>query len=1635
MSVKIFKIQEYDHLAEISQFERVSQIVLEQDGRTFSQALLIGNYNIEGVELDALLITDTFIAVLEFKNWGGSIVATENGNWTSNGLTIEGGAGGKSPYAQIRLNRSRTTSGLRRLLSKPDLNELKGVIIMGQDAEIDDHLISDQVKRWMRICDNRSLSEVLSNCAKKTLFTSSEMVEMPELLGIQRFIINDIASAETISANLPTPAYGQESALSFFDELALLEPEQGIKSSYQELRRVFRAAVDQKTTFNTLRLNGLYAKMDYLSREYHIKKSIFKAANNTRDRLKKLSTFSDNELQKCFPIDLKAVCDFIHAVYDEPIPEDLASKLPKEVPVEMRSTVEAPVYRIIVSQWDDKYIYGTSEDIAEDEVRICYSPGEERYGGDWKYIETLLYQDCQINIVRPRKNNGIYFPELIILDPDYLIDVSTITKCFDVISDNPMHNLFKKIRVFDASPATMLGNFASQLLDEEVHNEPEENSYEESFRNYIRNNAFTALTTLQDTDVSDIHSKGEVQKRNIRNALDDALTNMVGDYRNDKVMLEPSFYSEMLGVQGRMDFLQLDYRVLIEQKSGKAENEFLMDKRGESPKQQKEHYIQLILYRAILHYNYELENGDISSFLLYSKYSNGLIGLGSAPQLLFEAIKMRNRLVRYENMYCLGGLSIMLEDYIKDPDKICKPEMREGKWWQNYKRKDYVNLLTPFQNASELELSYYYRFMTFIENEHVLAKVGTREKENSGFAAKWLDTLDDKHQAGNIYDKLTLTAPDLHHAGSVSQLVFTLDSESPTDMSNFRTGDIVIAYSYDKDKEPDARKTMVFRGTIINLEPEIITVKLNAAQSDKYVFTRDTNKYWAIEHDFMESSFNSLYRGMTLFVAAPQARKDLLLLQRQPDVDRSLQLKGDYQDFNELALRVKQARDLFLIIGPPGTGKTSYGMLYTLQEELLEPDSNVLIMSYTNRAVDEICSKLVENDINFIRLGHIHSCDPAYRNYLLDSKLSAANSLEEMRSIIRSTHVFVGTTTSLNGSNFGIFKLKHFDLAIIDEASQILEPHLVGLFAAMNDNRPAIQKFVMIGDHKQLPAVVQQTPELSAVADQALNDICLTDCRLSLFERLLKKYGKDSSVTYMLTKQGRMHHDIALFPNYSFYHNKLQEVPVQHQNEQLPLSDTEANGIDQLLATRRIAFIAVPYPKKTESDKVNITEAEMIAATVVRAYLREKGHFDPLRTIGVIVPYRNQISTIRNCIAKYGYDDLKDITIDTVERYQGSQREYIIYGFTIRKLYQLNFLTSNVFEEEGAIIDRKLNVAMTRARKHLIMFGNPQLLSENITFYKLIEFVRSRHGYFDIRPESFVDGMFTVPQNEKEPIDLSKASFSVSPAFRTAFAKHVLAPIKDASPAWPDLVLGRDMTSNLEIINYGRVNFSNQLPMFEEDAMSPDEQVLLYCYYIMRQHYCSSANIYKSMSVNIKAQMEAARGNVQLIDIGCGPATCGLAFAEQFLDAAPKMRYNGIDISVAMRNMGEQLIKSTLDDRLRYRFFESFNELNDMYWNAISETPSLVIFNLSYFFSNVDPAFSEALANRICEIIRKKPVNRYLFIIQHSETDYKLNSFNVFKRVILSGNVYEVKSEKTEFTYTLSSERTLPFHYDIWESK
>ena len=213
----------------------------------------------------------------------------------------------------------------------------------------------------------------------------------------------------------------------------------------------------------------------------------------------------------------------------------------------------------------------------------------------------------------------------------------------------------------------------------------------------------------------------------------------------------------------------------------------------------------------------------------------------------------------------------------------------------------------------------------------------------------------------------------------------------------------------------------------------------------------------------MESSFGFLYRALYAFLSATPERKKLLLNQREPEVDTAVELIGDYNasregsGFNELVLKAKQAKDYFLLVGPPGTGKTSFGLVNILKETLSEPDTSVLLVSYTNRAVDEICSKLVKHRIDFVRVGSSVSCDEVYRPYLLGQKASSCKQVGDVRELIAGTRVFVGTTTALS-SNAAIFRLKQFSLAIVDEASQILEPHLLALLSAKHGTQDAIRK-------------------------------------------------------------------------------------------------------------------------------------------------------------------------------------------------------------------------------------------------------------------------------------------------------------------------------------------------------------------------------------------------------------------------------------------------------------------------------------------------------------------------------------------------------------------------------------------------
>ena len=280
-------------------------------------------------------------------------------------------------------------------------------------------------------------------------------------------------------------------------------------------------------------------------------------------------------------------------------------------------------------------------------------------------------------------------------------------------------------------------------------------------------------------------------------------------------------------------------------------------------------------------------------------------------------------------------------------------------------------------------------------------------------------------------------------------------------------------------------------------------------------------------------------------------------------------------------------------------------------------------------------------------------------------------------------------------------------MAIIDEATQILEPQLLWLLSAKSsDNRNAVDKFILIGDHKQLPAVVIQTKEESEVHDEQLRQIGLYNLKDSLFERLYRCHlsEENSPALDMLCRQGRMHPGVAYFPNQAFYDGKLKPIGLPHQQENIP-----------------IPVLFIPSQKDTNSlsGKTNLHEARMAADWAEKLWNEDSISFDPNRTLGIITPYRSQIALIRKELQSKGIPELLKISVDTVERYQGSERDIIIYSFCVNHIHQLKSLP-NLTEENGIQIDRKLNVALTRARKRLIIIGVSELLKRNDIYNRLI---------------------------------------------------------------------------------------------------------------------------------------------------------------------------------------------------------------------------------------------------------------------------------------------------------------------------
>jgi ABC-type cobalamin/Fe3+-siderophores transport system ATPase subunit len=876
--------------------------------------------------------------------------------------------------------------------------------------------------------------------------------------------------------------------------------------------------------------------------------------------------------------------------------------------------------------------------------------------------------------------------EFIIFEPDYLLDISSLAECFRQYGHHPLNYTLSRLQSKTMTTPLLLGNTANFFIDEFVNaDESSSIDYKNSLKKLFQMYAleFTACEDFQNLKTEqDFFANCQKHFKHIGYAVNHFFQKAGIDKR--KVVLEPSFISNVLGLQGRLDIMLCDYSAFIELKSGKAIEDFRTG--NQFIKSAENHYIQMILYLAVLEFNLNLKADDVCSYLLYSKYPV-LSKENHSRKSLQAALSLRNQIVAQEYAIQKANDSKVSEALLKRVNsETLNTEQLSNDFYTIYLAPHIDRFQTTFSQLQEYEKNYFIRLYTFILKELWLSKAGEREYEGVKKASVlWNASLEDKLIAGEILYDLKIT--DNKATTEVHTIRLEIPEYRDLYMPNFRPGDAVVLYERNS-KSDTVNNRQVFKGAIESLYGNQLIIRIRYRQKNPFVWNEKS--CYAVEHDYMDSVYTGMFRALVAFINANPDRRDLLL---------SKQI----------------SKDVSLLIGPPGSGKTSIALKKMVEENIQKSQTNILLLAYTNRAVDEICKTLadIHRVESFIRIGSELNCAPEYRPYLLEKQLHHCTSRKKLSEMIGQCRIFVGTVASVWGKP-ELFQLKCFDLAIIDEATQLLEPHLLGVFCAKTfSGENAIRRFVLIGDYKQLSAVVLQSKNESKVTDPLLNEIGLTDLSNSLFERFYRKYRQEgyTNLYDMLSKQGRMHPEISAFPSEYFYNGLLESAGLPHQIEEWP-------------NRRRLNFYSIEPSEKEYSNKANINEANQVVAICKQMYqevVNNNEIFDS-QNIGIITSYRNQIALIRKQLQETGITAFSGILVDTVERFQGSQRDVIIYSFCVKTERQLEALP-NLMEENGKWIDRKLNVMLTRARKQLHIIGNKSLLVKNPLYAQLINYI------------------------------------------------------------------------------------------------------------------------------------------------------------------------------------------------------------------------------------------------------------------------------------------------------------------------
>lgn len=556
-------------------------------------------------------------------------------------------------------------------------------------------------------------------------------------------------------------------------------------------------------------------------------------------------------------------------------------------------------------------------------------------------------------------------------------------------------------------------------------------------------------------------------------------------------------------------------------------------------------------------------------------------------------------------------------------------------------------------------------------------------------------------QHGGMYNALPLRQFFGSERGSMLKIAVSEELQSRENVNIrgtcdvFKGSEVLINLQEDSAIElPDTHTTSLPAvGEVVEIGSRTITVSLSPGHNDagakqalRYLFDKDSTllKVGVLHNPVPYQRELSAIQ----YVRDHPDKRATIVGNGPVEFDSPHSVTGSFPELNEFqteaAARAVVANEVALIHGPPGTGKTR--TLVSLIKHFVRNGDRVLACAHSNQATDNLlvgtssighpdpdslhaAASNEQSDINIARAGNNTSSQVVKQEYF-NVPAGSAN--------------VVGATMSAAAK----FEPDSFDVAIIDEASQASIPAtLIPVQAA--------SKVVLAGDHKQLP------PYASDELDE-------NEMEISLFEHFIERYGEQ--VATLLKRQYRMHEQIAAFSSREFYNGALETADQNREwtiGEHPPVEAIHVEGSEA---------------RASGHSYRNESEAELVAEHVES--LLEEGVDSG--DIGVITAYRGQIGTIRSQLGGIeGHGG--GVKVDTVDSFQGGEREAIIVSFVrSNNEGRAGFLT---FPDEGK---RRLNVALTRARKRLTLVGNFETLRspENredctATYDALVQYLRS----------------------------------------------------------------------------------------------------------------------------------------------------------------------------------------------------------------------------------------------------------------------------------------------------------------------